>query len=65
MASPRDLVSGIMGNGELFFGIGLTDELAQQAGAQFELKALLFFSARCADRAFRIIVAGDAMLGKV
>ena len=55
MASPRDLVSGIMGNGELFFGIGLTDELAQQAGAQFELKTLLF----------RIIVAGDAMLGKV
>ena len=47
------------GDGELLFGFGLADELAQPAGAQFEFKALLFVGARGADQAFRRVVAGD------
>ena len=50
---------GFQGDGELFFGFGLADELAQPAGAQFEFKALLFVGARGADQPFRSVVAGD------
>jgi len=50
---------GFQSDGELFFGFGLADELAQLAGAQFEFKSLLFVSARGADQPFRSVVAGD------
>jgi hypothetical protein len=41
---------GFQGDGQLLFGFGLADELAQPAGAQFQLKALLFVGARGADQ---------------
>jgi len=42
----------------------LTDKLAQPAGAQFQLKALLLVGACGADQAFRGVVAGDGHAGK-
>ena len=50
---------GFKGDGQLFFGLGLADELAQPAGAQFEFEALLFVGARGADQPFRSVVAGN------
>ena len=50
---------GFEGDGKLLFCFRLADELAQPAGAQFQLKTLLFFGARSADETFRSVVAGD------
>jgi len=55
---------GLQGDCKLFFCFGLADELAQPAGAQFELKALLFVGARGADQPFRSVSLAMAMLGK-
>jgi hypothetical protein len=48
---------GFKGDGELFFRFRLADELAEPAGAQFELKALLFVGSRGAHQPFRSVVA--------
>ena len=50
---------GFERDGQLLLGFGLADELAQPAGAQLELEALLFVGARGADQPFRRVVAGD------
>ena len=58
----KSLASGLGGfkrYGQLFLGFGLPDELAQPAGAEFELEALLFVGARGADQTFRGVVAGN------
>ncbi len=47
------------GDGELLFGFGLADELAQPARAQLEFETLLFVGARGADQTFGRVVASD------
>ena len=50
---------GFQGDGKLLFRLGLADEFAEPAGAQFEFKALLFVGARGADQPFWGVVSGD------
>jgi hypothetical protein len=54
---------GFKGDGQLFLGFGLADELAQPSRAQFELKALFFVGARGAYEAFWSVVAGNCHAG--
>src|ERR1700685_2761846 len=55
---------GLKGNGQLFFGLRLTDKPARQARPKFEFKALFLFGARGADEPFRRVVASDGHAGR-
>jgi hypothetical protein len=46
---------GFEGDGQLFLGFGLADELAQPARPEFQFKAIFFAGARGAHEAFGIV----------